>query len=285
MNRDEAITRITKYIKYKGNSSHTLSQYLFCLNHFFDFIDCDDISSLTPDHCIDYIIYLKENDNYAPASLNVFIASFRLLFDVVLSSPLSKRQLPSLILPETETIIFSHDQIQLLLDHANYKMKAMIFLGFDCGLRVSEVANLRCQDIDSDHMLIHIRNSKRGKSRTVKLSKNTLTALRTYWLRYAPGRNYLFPSARGDGHMNPSSINNNFRRLLDECGLYDKAYRFHCLRHTYATKLLHYGCDQFLLKKLLGHKSLSSTARYIRIDTTDVESSFCISDMEDFSYE
>lgn len=166
---------------------------------------------------MDYIIYLKENNDYASATLNVFTASFRLLFDVVLSRPLSKRQLPSLILPETETIIFSHDQIQLLLDQANYKMKTIVARIFILNICLFIFTILNEVNLE-----------------WLNLFKNTLTALRTYWLRHAPDRNYLSPSIRGDGHMKPCSINSNFHKYFNECGIYDKAYQFRCLCHPYA---------------------------------------------------
>lgn len=278
MNRDQAFTKIERNMLYKGNSPSTVKMYQFYLNSLFDHFDKDDISLITPDDCVDFIIYLKKEGHYAHSSLNLMIASYRYFFEVVLARPLTHRQLPSLNLVEKDFPIFEPNEIQLLLDHADIKMKAMIVLGFDCGLRVSEVAKLKCTDIDSENMLIKIHNSKRGHSRTVKLSPFVLETLRSYWKIYRPSTDYFFTRKDNSDSINPIIINNSFRMLLTNTGLHEKGVRFHSLRHTYATMMLKHGCDPFLLRKLLGHKSFSSTARYIHMDTTDISKAFSISD-------
>lgn len=281
MNKDQAFTEVKRHMNYRGNSKSTVHMYLFSLGHLFDYCQKDDVSSITVDDCMDYIISLKDDGHYAHSTLNLMIASFRYFFEVVLNKPLTHLQLPSLILEVKDPSVFSSDQIQILLDFASPKSKAMIILGIDCGLRVSEVAKLRCCDIDSKNMLLHICDSKRRKSRVVKLSSLALEILRSYWLAYKPGADYLFPSKDGTTHMNSCSINGCFRALLEQAGLDHLGFRFHSLRHTYATMMLQYGCDIFLLKKLLGHKALASTSRYINMNTTDVVSSFNISNKVD----
>lgn len=278
MNRDQAFAKIERNMLYKGNSPSTIKMYQFYLNHLFDYFNKDDISLITPDDCVDFIIYLKQNGHYAHSSLNLMIASYRYFFEVVLDHPLTHRQLPSLNLDVKDFPIFEPSEIQLLLHHADIKMKAMIVLGFDCGLRVSEVAKLKYTDIDSENMLIKIHNSKRGQSRSVKLSPFVLETLRTYWKIYRPSTDYFFTRKDHSDAINPTTINNSFRVLLTKTGLREKGVRFHSLRHTYATMMLKHGCDPFLLRKLLGHKSFSSTARYIHMDTTDISTSFSISD-------
>ena len=161
----------------------------------------------------------------------------------------------------------------------------MIFLGIDCGLRVSEVANLKISDIHSKEGFILIRESKRGKSRKVKLSDQCLHILRQYWKVYRP-IDYFFPSPQKNKEGQPivhQCINHLFRDLLKKVNLSEKNYCFHSLRHTYATHMLEDDCDIFLLKKLLGHDSFSSTARYVHLTSHDIKSSFSPSDKRGYT--
>ena len=79
--------------------------------------------------------------------------------------------------------------------------------------------------------------------------------------------------------MNPTSINNEFLKYIKSFDFYQPNIHFHSLRHTYATLMLENGSDIFLVKKLLGHSSLSSTARYIQYQTKDIKNSISLSDM------
>lgn len=270
MNKDQAINIVLKHLSYRDCSDNTLKMYDFYLTKFFEYLKVDDVTTITSDDCMDYIIHLKNNSKLKNASLNVQIAAFRYFFDVVLNSSLSKRQLPSLLVDDVPLFIFSNEEINNLLNNASIKQKAMIALGFDCGLRVSEVAKLKVADIDSVNMLLTIHQSKRRKTRKVKLSSFCLTLLREYWLDAKPTNGYMFPSANNKTYMNPKSINNSFKPLFRRCDCSNNV-RFHNFRHTYATHLLNNDCNIFLLKKLLGHKSFASTARYIYSGDKDIQ--------------
>ena len=171
---------------------------------------------------------------------------------------------------QKDVFIFTIDQINQLLNTNDIRMYTFILLGFDCGLRVSEVVKLRISDIDSKNMLLHIRNSKRNKSRVVTLSNTCLHALRKYYLTYDRPDDYLFPGIKRP-HMHPSTLNNMFTQYLKQFDFYTKDIHYHSLRHTFATMTLETGENIFLLKKLLGHSSLSSTSRYIKYDRHDIQ--------------
>jgi integrase len=173
--------------------------------------------------------------------------------------------------------IFTDSEVLLLLKNADVRLRAMIYLGYDCGLRTSEIARLRVKDIDSRQMLLHIVHSKRGKSRYVKLSEQCLQALRAYWKVYRP-EGWLFPG-HIDGHIKESYPSNLFHNLLVKLNIRpEDELSFHCLRHTYGTTMRNDDCDIFTLKKLLGHSCLSSTNRYIRTSTSDIQKSASPSD-------
>lgn len=222
-----------------------------------------------------YVFSLKKDQNLSASTINTVICSLRCFYDAILGRPIPKRLLPNIKYTQNEPKVFTDFEIHLLLTSSDIRMRAWICLGFDCGLRVSEVAKLRIKDIDSDNMLLHIVNSKRDKSRYVKLSQYCLFVLRQYWLTYRPDKDgYLFSSGKS-AHIRPEYISHQFHNLLGKLDIGpDEHMRFHNLRDTFPTNMRKAVCDIFALRKALGHSSLKSTARYISFSTDDIAHMF-----------
>lgn len=276
MHKDEALQKFEYMMEYRNLSPKTIHMYSWFLSTFFDFCSCDDVSTLTHSHARQFIVCLKST--YAPQSLNSVISAIRYFFDVVLETPLSRRQFPNILYAQKEILIFSNNQILALLSTEDVRLRAFILLGLDAGLRVGEVARLKISDIDSKSPMktLHIQSSKRNKSRIVPLSDVLHKALQEYWKVYRPDPSgYLFVGK--SSHINQNYINNLFKKYLRNFDFYSDEIRFHNLRDTYATLMIRNGCNIFTLKKLLGHNSFSSTARYIKCDTSDLESAPMIS--------
>ena len=115
------------------------------------------------------------------------------------------------------------------------------------------MAHLRISDIDSKNNLITIHQSKRNKTRVVKLSQACLDVLRKYWLLYRP-TDYFFPGKKENRHIATATVNDWFNQYIKKFSFYNKSIHYHSLRHTFATNMLENGCDIFLLKKLLGEE-------------------------------
>ena len=272
MNKDEALNKFTFMMEYRNLSSNTIHMYRWYLSRMFDFYQLEDVSILDVSMAQNYVVHMKQT--YAPASLNAVISAIRYFFDIVLETPLSRRQFPNILYHPVEITVFTDEQIHLLLDTKDIRLRAFLLLGLDAGLRVGEVARLKVSDIDSKNMLLSIQNSKRGKSRKVPLSNTLLKALREYWIVYKPDKNeYLFPAVQSNSktpYINQSYINILFKEYIKNFSFYVPTMRFHNLRDTYATLMLKNGCNIFTLKKLLGHSSFSSTSRYIKYDISDL---------------
>lgn len=272
MNKDEALNKFAFMMEYRNLAEKTIYQYSYYLSKMFDFYQLEDVSNLDVKTVQNYVVYLKRT--YSPSSLNAVISAIRYFFDVVLEIPLSRRQFPNILYDPVEINIFTDEQIHLLLDTNDVRLRVFLLLGLDAGFRVGEVARLRVKDIDSKNMLLSIHKSKRGKSRKVPLSDALLKALREYWIVYKPDKNgFLFPSIHSDAkslHLNQNYINNIFKVHIKQFYFYSPCLRFHNLRDTYAILMLKNGCDIFTLKKLLGHSSFSSTSRYIKYDDSDL---------------
>lgn len=281
MNKDEALSLYRDKMEFRNLSPKTIKMYEFYLRKYFESTEKEDISQLTIEDSINYVVDLKKSGKLTPQSLNIIISTIRCFNELVLDIYVSRARFPLIRCKLNEPVVFSDDEIQILLSNTNdIQFKTMMFLGIDCGLRVSEVIHLKVSDIKSGEGFILIRESKRGKTRKVKLSNQCLQLLREYWKVYRPN-DWLFPSPRSDKEGNPynaTALNNKFTKYLKDLGLNRDNFHFHSLRHTYATHMLEDDCDIFLLKKLLGHKSFSSTARYIHVTSHDIKGSFSPSD-------
>jgi integrase/recombinase XerD len=137
-------------------------------------------------------------------------------------------------------------------------------------LRLSEVARLRVEDIDSARMVIHVRQGKAHKDRDVMLSPRLLAVLREYWRLQRP-RPYLFPGRHPDRPISVRTVEMVCERARTASGL-SKHVPMHTLRPSFATHLLESGTDLRTIQVLLGHHSFSTTARYLHITTAALRS-------------
>ena len=152
----------------------------------------------------------------------------------------------------------------------NIKHKAILFTAYSAGLRVSEVVQLRLQDIDSGRMQIFISQSKGKKDRYVGLSPLLLEVLRTYLLEHQPRPNvYLFEGEKPGEPYSARSAQEIFQFAKRKAGI-SKPITFHSLRHSFATHLLEKGIDIHFIKQLLGHNDLKTTERYLHVKRQDL---------------
>jgi site-specific recombinase XerD len=159
------------------------------------------------------------------------------------------------------------DEMQLIFCVCqNTKHKAIMALAFGCGLRVSEIINLKPQHIDSTRMIINIIQGKGRKDRQVQLPQNLLNLLRDYWKEYNPKGGYLF-QGQFEAQYSERSINQFLKKYAKKAGL-KRNIHCHLLRHGYATSSLETGVDLRIIQKLLGHNSIKTTLRYTHVSTS-----------------
>ncbi len=144
----------------------------------------------------------------------------------------------------------------------NLKHKAILTTIYSCGLKLSEVLELRMADIKTHENMILIRSAKGKKDRMVMLSPLLLDLLRTYYKTYQP-QNYLFEGIAGEKYSE-RSIQQIFKNALQKAGIISPASA-HTLRHSYATHLLENGTDIRIIKELMGHNNIKTTEIYTHI--------------------
>ena len=173
--------------------------------------------------------------------------------------------------PKTLPVVLSQDEMARFLDALqNPTHRAVLMTAYAAGLRLSEVARLRLEDIDSSRMVIHVRQGKAHKDRDVMLSPRLLAVLREYWKLQRP-RPYLFPGRHPDRPISPRTVQMVCGRALKASGV-GKHVHMHTLRHSFATHLLESGTDLRTIQVLLGHHSFSTTAKYLHITTAALRS-------------
>jgi site-specific recombinase XerD len=152
----------------------------------------------------------------------------------------------------------------------NLKHRAILMTAYAAGLRLSEVTHLCVANIDSQRMVIRVRQGKGQKDRYVMLSQNLLVVLREYW-RVARTQEYLFPGVVPDRPISRRTVMNACRDAREIAGL-SKTVTVHTLQHSFATHLLEASTDLRTIQILLGHRSPVTTARYAHVATAASQS-------------
>jgi site-specific recombinase XerD len=164
-------------------------------------------------------------------------------------------------------VILSPEEVQRLLEAAGgLRERAAMELGYGAGLRLGEIRHLSVPDIDSQRMVIHVRQGKGKKDREVMLSPALLETLRAYWRKERP-RGYLFPGRTAERPLDAAVLQRAFSIAKQVAGI-DKEVSFHSLRHAFATHLMESGVSVRTIQTLLGHRSLATTARYTHVAGT-----------------
>jgi site-specific recombinase XerD len=213
-----------------------------------------------------FLDHLVRERRMSRSTQRVYVAAIHFLYHVTLDRPVTVRRIPfprrdGERLPE----ILSRSEVeQLLRAPSRPNHCAMLMTLYGAGLRVSEVCALVPEDIDSRRMLIRVRGGKGDKDRYVMLSPRLLATLRAYWRQRPPRGPYLFPSPRPDRPLSRMAVFRVVRRAAHRAGL-PKRVNPHVLRHCFATHLLEAGTDIRVIQVLLGHRSIRTTARYVRV--------------------
>ena len=139
----------------------------------------------------------------------------------------------------------------------NIKHKAILTLTYSVGLRVSEITNLKIEDVDSKRMIIHIKNAKGRKDRIVPLSQKVLNLLRDYFKEFKP-KEYLF-NGQTDNQYSIRSCQEIYKKYIDQSG------HIHQLRHSCFTNLLENGTDLRIIQKIAGHSNVKTTEIYTHV--------------------
>jgi site-specific recombinase XerD len=212
-----------------------------------------------------------------PTTINCSVSALRFFFTVTLDRPDLSRRLVLARSPRKLPDVLSVEEVGRLLEAApGIKYKAILGTAYGAGLRVSEVASLKVDDIDSTRMLIRVEQGKGRKDRNAMLSPQLLALLRLWW-KEGKRRSVMLPHGwlfPGRSHTDPIStrqINRAIHEAAEAAGI-RKRVSPHTLRHSFATHLLEQDVDIRVIQVLLGHSKLDTTALYARVATKTIRS-------------
>lgn len=256
MKYDDIILKFKKKLEYFNYSERTIEIYVHYVFKFLEKIN------KYPQHIVssDFQNYLLEYKFSSVSQQNQIINAIKFLYEKVLDKkydkvdfhrPRKEKRLPQII--EKEFLLDKISKIE------NLKHKAIISLAFSVGLRVSEVINLKTEDIDSKRMIINIKQAKGKKDRIVPLSPYMLSLLREYYKQYKP-KEYLF-NGQFSNQYTAGSCNQIVKKYLGQ------QYHFHLLRHSCFTSLIENGTDIRIIQKIAGHNNIKTTEGYTHVST------------------
>lgn len=255
----------------KGLSKNTLEAYRRDLSNFFDFCNDIDISKIQRTQINSYVRNLHEK-KYSPTSIMRKIASLRGFFKWACANEKTKSN-PTLTLeqpkiPQKLPKVMTAEEINSILNQDLSKLNRVIIeLLYGCGLRVSELVNLKINDYDLNGKYLEC-TGKGSKDRIVPLGKKAISAIKNY----LPEREYTLQKYNLQSKQ--LLINEKGKQVtrqevytfIHEQGKkLHKAISPHTLRHTFATHLLENGADLRVVQELLGHSDVSTTQLYTHI--------------------
>ena len=257
---ENILSKTERILRLRNYSPKTRKAYLLYIKQYIKFSKNAGIKN--KQKAIEEFLLDKHEHKQSPQTINLALNAVKFLYVKVLKDP-QKIDLKFAKKNKKLPIVLSHTEIEQIIEATdNAKYKLMISLGYACGLRVSEVVNLRIADLDIDELVVHIKDAKGKKDRISVLPEKLQDTLRNI----VAGKNkddFVFDSNRG-GKLTTTSLQKMFRKSLAKTKI-SKTATFHSLRHSFATHLLENGTDVRYVQELLGHSNIRTTQIYTQV--------------------
>lgn len=261
--------RMIEDMQLRNLAKNTQALYLHAVERLARFYN-QSPDKLTRDQVRKFLVHLVTNEKASPSTINVYRCGLQLFYRVTLRRSWILDDIVCAKAHKHLPVVLSQNEVrQFLKAIQNPKYHALFTTAYATGLRVSELVNLQVTDIDSQRMVIRVRQGKGRKDRYVMLSPQLLTVLREYWQLVKP-RTWMFPSS--EKPTQPVRRETVFRacQQIARRARMNKPVSPHTLRHTFATHLLEAGTDIRTIQALLGHRSLRTTAIYTFVSPQQV---------------
>lgn len=260
--------RMLHELQRRNYSPSTIRSYLAAVQQFAEHFHCSP-EQLGPEQLRRYQIFLLQEKKLEPSTVEIRISALRFLY----KRTLKRRDLAfdDLIFPKVPqklpTVLSREEVVRLIEAAPNRLYRAILVLLYATGVRRAEAALIKVADIDSQRMVIHIRQGKGARDRDVPLTPKLLEELRSYW-RWKKPRIYLFPSTSGqrgvEQPISDKTVWHACRAAAKRAGI-EKKIHPHTLRHSFATHLLEAGTDLRTIQLLMGHERLEHTSVYLHL--------------------
>ena len=259
--------RMLEELQRRNYSPTTIRAYLHAVEAFARHFGKSP-DKLDQEHLRQYQLHLLQDRKLTVGTIVSQIAALRFFFVRALRRPYREIDLVYPKRPERLPIVLSQDEVARLIDSAkNLLDYAIVMTLYATGMRRAELCRLKVEDVDSERMIIHIRQGKGNRDRDVPLTPKLLKTLREYW-RWMKPKTYLFPGTvhnwRADKPITPKCVWTAVQDAAKRAGI-KKRVSPHTMRHSWATHLLENGADLRAIQMLLGHVDLETTAIYLHL--------------------
>lgn len=262
----DLISQLTKELKQRNYSYRTVEIYTRCVKYYLENWLKWDVDKICRENIVDFVLFLQTK-NKAPKTINLYKEAIMFFARQIL-----KKYIPDIKLSKTPKklpVILSKEEILNLINvTSNLKHKLILAIAYWAWLRISEVANLKCGDLDFSNDYIHIKWAKGNKDRITILPAKIKSGLNRFCLN-KKSNDYVFESERW-WNLTTRTLSKVFENAKEKINIHwqvwlKKDATFHSLRHSFATHLLENGTDIRYIQTLLWHANIRTTQLYTQV--------------------
>ena len=254
----------------RNYSPRTIRTYGAAASRFLAHVQGNPLSATTDD-VGRWLIELRVTHDLEPSTVNLAGAALRFFFLHVIGRPMTLATVPRMKEPRKLPTVYAKSEIRRIIDAAhNLKHRLLLMMAYGCGLRVSEIAHLKREDIDQARGLIWVRRGKGGRDRAVMLSASIGTALQET-MAIPSDNSYVFGVHDSHEPLGIRTIQKVFEHACVEARI-KRNGGIHGLRHSFATHCLEQGTDIRYVQELLGHSNIKTTMIYTHVTANNIAS-------------
>lgn len=259
MNISEHINHFIQEMKRRNLSQNTIDQYVSCVKVFFEQSPKDHPKNINEQDIRDFLAQ--------PRMVNTqrnYHSAIKKFYDICMGQKDKFKYLPYARKERKLPIVLSQQEVQNMFSVCeNIKHKVILALLYSCGLRVSELINLKWEHIDRSRMIINILQAKGKKDRQVMLTPKMIPLLENYYRQYR-SRLYVLNGWKNELQYSERSVGQVVQKIARKAGISKKVWT-HLMRHCSFTHMVEAGTDINLVQKLAGHSSVKTTNIYLHI--------------------
>lgn len=256
MNISEHINNFIQEMSRRNYSKNTIDNYVSCLNLFFSSSKRDHPKNINEEDIKEFLV----QKNIVNTQRN-YHSAIKKFYDICLGQKEKFKYIPYARKNEKIPIVLSVEEIQRMFNVCdNLKHKVIISLLYSCGLRVSELINLKWNHIDRSRMIINIIAAKGNKDRQVMLTPQLIPLLEKYWHEYK-SKEYVL-NGQFELKYSDRSVGEVVKQLAHKAGINKRVYT-HLIRHCSFTHMVESGTDINLIQRLAGHSHVKTTNIYL----------------------
>jgi len=259
MNLAEHNNRFVQEMKRRGMSENSINTYSSCIKFFFAECKKDHPKNVNEFDIKEFLgKFTGQNTqrNYHSA--------IKKFYEICLNQPDKFRYIPYCQKSEKLPIVLSVEEVQRMFNVCeNKKHKAILAILYGCGLRVSELINLKWEHIDRSRMVINILQGKGKKDRQVMLDETLIPVLENYYREYK-SKEYVFNGWKQEPQYTQQSVLQVMKQLARKAGIKKNVWT-HLMRHNAFTHMVESGTDINLIQKIAGHSNVKTTNIYLHL--------------------